>query len=496
MLNVLLLALSCAIGVARPVWGLGLYLLFEHTLFWLGDKYTVVLLPVGSMSSADVLPVAILVGALAVQRRRNAVDCGRPLVETARRKLILAILPCISWVLGCFVISALDTHSRVPIGEFFRNLLNFVVPWALAPAMWILRQDSRTMRRLLIAAAVATSSIHLILMGLNLRSFFPAAYYGRDLWSTEIQQKGLLHAGGFIRFYPAGLYLMLPVAVMLFTESLLAPPMWARRAFALAAIMFAGIWISFMRSAQVAVVFGMIAAMAVAIFAGPSLARVLARFLITSAVLVLSVTALFVANPNAVDYFNRRLVSAQSEATGLFDPATIRGANNLAALKALEESPLVGDGGNYLSNARIANPEAMHDVHSFLQIAVFGGTPALLLLIGGLANLLASTFQIVQRTRHNPGAAEMTAALATAVITYLFFSSLGYTSLLINRGGAVLSMLVGLLAAELSTAFSSSDALFLPDRLLGVASVHLPTPHHKGQNEHSVVLCRSAAGPR
>jgi hypothetical protein len=449
MLNLFFLLASCGIAVVRPLWGFGLYFLFEHTLFWLGLRYTVVGLPIGAASAADALPLAILAGALATRRSRQSATAQMPFASLATRTLTGAAVPFFAWVIGCFVISALDAHGRQPLSVFLRHALSFTIPWVLVAAVWILRAQSRVIATMAVAAAVATSCTHLIIMGLNLRSLFPAAYYGPDLWSEEVEKRGFRAAHEFIRFYPAGIYLMICVAAFLIGLSVISQNRRALRTACLAAIVSAGIWISFMRSAQAAIVFAMFAAVSTAFLIVRSPSRVTGRVLRTVTVAALAIAGIFAVNPQAMDYLLRRYVSAPSEAQGLFNPSNPRGLNNIAAMQSLMESPLAGHGGNYLGANSVGNENEMHDVHGLLQIALYGGIVGLLLLLRGLAILVIIPVTLLRRWRAIALEPQYAASAAVAVTTYVFFSLLGYTSVLIDRGGAAFGIFIGLLAAEL-----------------------------------------------
>src|SRR5262249_22553120 len=94
MLNIVLLMLCGAVAIARPLWGFAVYLLLEHTLFLIGPRFTTVLLPAGSVSSADALPLAILAGAIVAQRRMHD---SKPFAGIARRALTRSLVPFVAW---------------------------------------------------------------------------------------------------------------------------------------------------------------------------------------------------------------------------------------------------------------------------------------------------------------------------------------------------------------------------------------------------------------
>lgn len=449
-MNIVLLAFACCVALARPIWGFAIYLLCEHTLFWLGTRYTTVLLPAGSLSAADALPVAILVGAFAARHSRFAVGAGTPpFAAAARSHVRAALVPFFCWVMGCFAISfLLETNAQTSASEFFRHFLNFAIPWALFAAVWQLREQARSILTIAIAATLLTSAVHFVLMVLDLRGLFPAAYFGPDLWSDEINRKGLLLKSSFIRFYPAGLYLMVAVNGILMPLSLMRSGKRSLLASAGSAILAAGICVSFMRSAQITLIFSLLAALAGALWLSRFSAAVMARFARIVLTGALAVGVIFALNPHTAKYLMERYTSAQSEAQGLFDPATVRGVNNRAALESVQESPIVGHGGNYVTTIHVADASVMHDVHPFLQIALYGGAVGLALLLAGLGILTLGALKTVRDKWSRICQPELAASAAVGVICFLFFSLLGYTGLLVGRGGAAFAITVGFLAAE------------------------------------------------
>jgi len=73
----------------------------------------------------------------------------------------------------------------------------------------------------------------------------------------------------------------------------------------------------------------------------------------------------------------------------------------------------------------------------------------LFLLLRGFAILVITPLGLLHRVYRFAVEPEFAVAAAVAGATYMFFSSLGYTSVLIGRGGAAAGIFAGLVAAEL-----------------------------------------------
>lgn len=471
MLNVVILGLCCLLSLAHPAGGILLLLVLESSIFYLGSLATVPL-PVGYAGPSDVMILCILAGALLRANNydilprewhRGQVDCQGVLQQgpsrqfdlRIKRVLILTIVPYLVWFGFCAICSAAPGDETWTVNV--RSVANYIIPWALVPAIWLCRDQVRLMRRGILAIASATAIIHLGIQLLDYRPLMTAAYWSYLGGATDYVES-VIAREDFVRALPAGVMLMLLVGIYAFSSYLLEPSHRRRcMLLAVAILQFAGIGITFTRSLMLEIIAGCVLACMLAIRSTADRQRLKESILASGLVFALMAAVIILERPDVAGFWQQRMERLDEDSL-IFSTDTLRGQDNLAACSAIEDRPLLG-WGTPRSPSRYALRDEQtrnQDIHPLLSVGLVGGLPCIalvLLMQGGLAGGLW-----MKARQSLPLRAAAMPALVIVLTAMLVINTIGAGGTFSGRGLLAFALMLGLGASELSRAASMQHA--------------------------------------
>ena len=456
LVNYLVLSIACCIALTRPVYGIGLLLLLEESIFYFGTQYASVDLPIGHASPMDVLIICILLGALKYSHRRQETPTAWPAPRFSVGSLLRrAVVPYVIWIAVCsaagLTLGTFDSSFTVAV----RGILSILLPWALVPAVWLLRNECRTILRLMIATATITAIVHLAITVFDVRSVMMAAYYEGDmlarvsLWrATEIDRSDV------VRALPQGSMLIVFILVFLSARISVSPARRTTVDFANAAILLWALLVTVTRSLLGLSVIGILISPLLAFLAGFRNSRSFIRFLLVIFALG-TVGASFVFLRSDYTEFWMQRAQAFSRDNRIFSPETVRGLANIAAVDAIRDRPIIGYGvPDYPNRFTLGRADAAggyhSDIHPLLGVTLSGGVFAVVLFLR-LHWVILSRY--IRTYRSQRSLALHTIPYLTLVALNIIANSVGAGGTTWGRGLVVAALFLGLLAAETAREF-------------------------------------------
>lgn len=468
MLNYLLLGASCLIVFLSPVWGIGILLVLETSIFCLGSHYATVPLPIGYGGPMDVLIVVILLGAIYRAGLRGVSACfDRQDGEDARiafkryrysrNALLSAILPHLLWLGICGFLVLTFGRLEGDLKPAVRGAISNIIPWSLVAVVWLMRHRSRDILKIILAVAVCTAAVHLAIQFFDLRSLMMTAYWipaDPDLLISLYRQRKILEAD-VVRCLPPGSCLMLYSLVFCFATFLFDRSHKGWWLLVLYLLLTLALAITITRSLIVLSVAGCIFAIGFGIIFDLVSPRAVRRIVAWAFVAGILATVFLATQPRYRQNWIERL-GYFSEDRRIFSEETVRGANNLASITAIQEQPFLGYGMNRYPERFSMIDRDVSDIHPLLKIGLFGGVVAIVLVIRLYLVLLWKFWLACRRERRL--AAKMLPYLAI-LVTIMLHNLVGAGGSLTGRSLIPMALFVGLMAAEMARPDVVSDKL-------------------------------------
>jgi O-antigen ligase len=453
LINYLVLGTAGWIALIRPLYGIGLLLLLEESIFFLGSKYAFVDLPIGHASPMDILPICILVGAFIRSRRARTACLRMPTPRFAVRPLLCqAVVPYVAWTAACSVVGLALGASEASFTVALRNVLITLAPWTLVPAVWLLRDESRAILRLMLVTAVITALVHLVITVFDIRSVMMTAYYEGDMLAPVSRWRATqMLRSGVPRSWPQGTPLIIFSFVFLSARMIVNSARTKTADIAFAAILLCSLTVTVTRSFLGLSAIGVL----ISLLLAHSTGLLTARLLVRSSVVILVVGTLgagvVLLRSDYADFWLERL-NKFSEDGRIFSPDNERGLNNLGALAAIEDRPILGYGvHDYPDRFARGSSGAVggyhNDIHPLLGVCLSGGVFALVLFLR-LHWLILS--RCIRAHRSQRSLARHTLPYVTLVALNLVTNSVGAGGTTEGRGLAVAALFFGLLGAEIA----------------------------------------------
>ena len=458
MIGYFILGLCCLVGLCSPVYGIGLLLILEASIFNLGYHFATVPLPIGYAGPMDLLLMAILIGAVCnTTKRHNSVapagsqgkygGIASAHSNNSRRSLCSAIVPYVVWLGACGLMAMASGDDIAGSRLAIRSAASYILPWVLAVAVWRMRHRSWTIVKMLIAISVGTAIIHLVIQLLDLRSVMMYAYYagfGSDP-SVLVYRKQLIAQAEVVRGLPQGTQLMLYTGVFCFAVFLATASRRRRLFLACFVLLLSAFAVTLTRSLVALSLAGCFCAMGIQMLLGIKSSRIDGR--ITAAVLSVGILGMLL---NATPYgrlWTERLHDFRKDRQ-IFSDKTNRGADNLAAIEAIKEQPVRGYGMGLYPDRFSKSPTAKgNDTHPMLAVGLFGGVAAILLALRLHLVLLSRTWLLC---RIDKGLARRMLPYLSVFASSILVNAAGAGGSLHGRGLIPVAIYAGLMAAEIS----------------------------------------------
>jgi hypothetical protein len=380
----LLLIAASAISFCSPCVGIICLLVLHNSLFNL-DRFATLSFATGYLTPMDVMIPALVLGVFSQSLvKRNDKHVVHNDGRLIRATFLSAVAPFCVWQcvgLGgglLWNIWSMSVFTKLAV----RYLLSGVLLWVL---VWVILQLGAKQRILLAAVIVVanvTAVLHIWIVLFDHRSLVPAAYWNLSEENSFLMPsyQWNLRMSDLFRAHPTGIWLMLYSAVFSFAEILNARRLtwrifWMGLTLAIQTIALAS---TGTRSLAASMIAGVLAAIFLSAWGLRG-----ARLVFCLGVLVIVGWGSWIAAsqfPALLGTWKSRMQRIDSDSQ-VFSPETDRGLDNLAALAAITDRPLLGVGaprypGEY--SFRLVPPT---DIHPLLAVGLVSGIPGMLLAL-------------------------------------------------------------------------------------------------------------------
>ena len=376
--------------------------------------------------------------------------------------MLSAILPYLIWLAMFSLLGSLSNASAQSFTVHVRQTISFILPWSVIAIVWFMRNRAKEILKIVIFVTTATALVHLAIQLLDYRSVMFAAYWKSAEGIGEYQQY-ILDKEVFARGLPQGIMLMLFCLIYYFSRYTIGGGrQQSQRLLLLYFLQFMAIGITFTRSLMFAIIAGCILVVAFAV--RMSLLNNTARKRIPALIVlcVAFVIVLAAVKPNIIEFWVER-INLLSNDRKIYTEGTVRGMDNLAAMKAIVDRPFLGWGEFTYPDAYSFRATRSTDIHPLLQLVLVGGIPCILLFIR-LQWVLLRKFWIYRRS------------MALRKVSLPYLTIIATALLVINTIGAggttsgpsliAYALFIGLMVAEVANFEHKRAALgFLGKRI-------------------------------
>lgn len=391
MISLIILTAMCLVSVRHPVWGVGLVILTQCSIFNLA-RFATVPLPVGFMGPSDVLFPFLLLGAY-IHRFRiarpsaslelSAVHISYEADKYIEGILAKGVLPYVIWIGLCGVANLLFPPSMVSINPIIRGYIAHILPWSMVAVVWFLRDQIVRLMRVILAIGALTAVINASIHIFSLRFLFYQAY-----WASQegigVYQQYLLENADYVRALPQGTILILFLLIFSFAYNVLRDRTYLSNlnSSLLFVIFSVTIWVTLTRSLVVEAVAGLGVVVLLSKTAH-AMAKSTQRAVVVVGILFVFLVFMIPAVRSEVNNLMVERFDMLPKDVDIFHTETDRGINNLSAVSAIWECPFLGYGTTELAwyHSYGQLEYNFSDIHPLLEIALLAGIPGLLLIL-------------------------------------------------------------------------------------------------------------------